>query len=967
MNQSFTLVGERQLSEVGGTVRYYLHNDTGAQVLSVCNADENKVFGVTFRTPSRTATGIAHILEHSTLCGSDRYPVKEPFLVLMQGSLQSFLNAFTYPDKTCYPVASANLQDFYNLVDVYIDAVFHPIISGNIFRQEGWHIEADSPDGPWQYKGVVYNEMKGVYSSPDARLAEECQAALFPGTIYCRDSGGDPAVIPSLTYEQFRRFHRDFYHPSNARFFFWGDDPEERRLEIVAQACEGADMNFTDSWVDMQPDFVEPTRVVRPYAAEEGAKCLFAVNWLTGERSDIERTMMLEMLEHILEGMPGSPLRRALISSGLGEDTTGQGLETDLIQTCYSTGLKGIEEKDIPAAEEIIFKTLQDLADNGIDPALVEAAVNTVEFAYREANFGRFPRGLVAMIQSLATWLYDGDPMASLAWEAPLADIKARLARGEKVFEQALRDLFISNPSRATVILTPDTGMAARLAAEEQARLDEIQAGMNAEERAEVVRVCRELQLAQSTPDSPEALASIPNLGVADMPKENRRIPREVREENRHNLVAVELDTNGIAYMNVLVPMPILPVRLMPALSLFMRGFREFGTARRDYTALGALIDARTGGLGASTGMVTRRDGDLRCWLGFSGKAVSEHIPDFFAILSEMLLEPVTDKELVARRVREMLLEDKARLEQGLLSSGNASASLRLRSRLTKDAVLLEMTQGVRYLETVRGWLDNWDTAQGQILENLDELRRFLACARPSVIACTGSGADIAACFREGVSLLASLRAGTPATGSQVLSLAEPCPAEVFTTPSQVNYVAKAANLYQLGWSFDGSASVILRHVSRSYLWEQVRVLGGAYGAGCSLDRITGNFVCPSYRGPGVDSTLAAYAGNASFLEQISLSPADLERAVVGCVGDIDAYQLPDARGRAALNRWLAGETEENLQAVREQVLCTTAQDFRDFAAVMHEAAAKGSVCVIGGAAAGQAAEEHGWRCQPLM
>ncbi|MDO5536488.1 MAG: insulinase family protein, partial [Desulfovibrionaceae bacterium] len=929
LNQAFMLIREQSMDEVGGIARLYIHSDTGAQVLSVCNSDENKVFGVTFRTPSKNATGIAHILEHSTLCGSARYPVKEPFLVLMQGSLQSFLNAFTFPDKTCYPVASANLQDFYNLVDVYIDAVFHPIISENIFRQEGWHIEADEPDGRWQYKGVVFNEMKGVYSSPDSRLAEECQHAIFPGTIYSKDSGGDPAEIPGLTYEQFRSFHSSFYHPSNARFFFWGDDPEEERLNIVARAIEGRTQCFSDSYVDMQPPFTAPTRTVMPYAAEPGSKCLFAINWLTGARSDLEQTMILEMLEHILEGMPGSPLRRALISSGLGEDMAGVGLETDLVQTYYSTGLKGIDEKDIPAAEELIQSTLKDLADGGIAPSLVEAAVNTIEFSYREYNFGRFPRGLVAMLQALATWLYDGDPLASMAWEKPLNDIKARLAAGEKVFENALRELFLDNPSRATVILTPDTGLAAKTEAEEQARLDDIQAKSSPEERRAVCEICAELQKAQSTPDSPEALATIPNLGIADMPAENRITPRSVSEGEKVSLVSSELETRGIAYMSVHVPMPQLPARLLPALNLFMRSIREFGTARHDYTELGALIDAKTGGLSASTSMVVGADEKLRCYLKFSGKTVSERIPDFFSIVEEMLLEPVTDRELMVRRLREMLLEDKARLEQGLLSSGNASASLRVRSHFTTDAAMAEITSGIRYLDYVRRNLDNWDEAQAQMLEDLAELRRLLVAGRPAVLGCIGSGADIERTFACGSALLGRLPAAAPAAGLQIFPLADPCRGEVFTTPSQVNYVAKGCNLYQLGYRYSGSASVILRHVSRSYLWETVRVLGGAYGAGCSLARTTGNYVCTSYRDPNVESTVAAFDGIAGFLEKTALSGADLERAVVGAIGDMDAYMLPDARGSLALNRWLAGITDEHMQQIREEVLATTAADFR--------------------------------------
>lgn len=967
MNTEFTLVEERSMAEVNGTARFYRHNATGAQIVSVTNDDENKVFGVTFRTPPKNSTGVAHILEHSVLCGSKKYPTKEPFLVLLQSSLQSFLNAFTFPDKTCYPVASANLQDFYNLIDVYIDAVFHPIISENIFRQEGWHLEAETSDGPWLYKGVVYNEMKGVYSSPDSRLSEESQHAIFPDTLYSLDSGGRPDEIPSLSYEEFRDFHSRYYHPSNSRFFFWGDDPEEERLAIVARALAGKGHCDVDSSISLQPAFAAPTRVTRAYPAEKGAKCLFTVNWLTGKRGDLERTLTLEMLQHILEGMPGSPLRRALISSGLGEDTTGDGLQMDLAQTSYSTGLKGVAEEDLPRAEELIFSTLKELAEKGIDKSLVEAAVNTVEFSYRESNTGNFPQGLAAMLQCLATWLYDENPLDSLAWEKPLASIKERLAKGDPVFEEAIRTLFLENPSRATVVLTPDEGLAARIEEEEAARVSAAQAAMSLKEREEVVRITRELQKAQATPDTPEALASIPSLGLGDLPSHNRLTQRAIQETSDFTMVGHELPTRGVAYMNLLIPLPKLPVRLVPSLSLFLRTFRDVGTARRDYTELGALIAAKTGGLGASLTMVNHTDGNLRCYLNLTGKAVSSKVQDLFDILNEILLEPIKDKDVLSQRLKEMLLEDKAGLEQDLVASGHKAASTRVLTHFSPAAVIGEAMDGIHYLNTLRSRLDNWDTALPQLLEDLDELRRLLVVARPGVVHCVGSTDDMENVARLAEHVWHALPGGARVDGTQCISLAAPVGAEVFATPSQVNYVAKGCNLKALGYSYHGSAAVIMRHLARSYLWEQVRVLGGAYGAFCSLDRTSGNFVCSSYRDPNVEKTVAVYDSMADYLAGISLTREDLTRVIVGTIGDLDLYRLPEARGAYSLGRWLAGESDEALQALREEILSTTNDDFRAFAPILKEAASKGETCVIGGANAARAAEEKGWRCTQLL
>ncbi|MBQ7585714.1 MAG: insulinase family protein, partial [Desulfovibrionaceae bacterium] len=355
----FTLLSTRKLKEIDGTASLWEHKITHAQLLSIVNEDENKCFGVSFRTPPADSTGIAHIMEHSVLCGSDKYPVKEPFVELLKGSLQTFLNAFTFPDKTCYPVASANLQDFYNLIAVYIDAVFHPRISEDIFKQEGWHLDAPSLSEPWSYKGVVYNEMKGSYSSPDSVLAEQTQQALFPDMLYSLDSGGDPEHIPDLTYEAFLNFHKTYYHPSNARFFFWGDDPEEERFKIVSEALAGYTYSPVNSKIPLQPFFKTPVLREVPYAAASSdQKAMFTLSWLLAERGEVKEALQMEMLEHILEGLPGSPLRKALIDSGLGEDTTGHGLETDLRQMFYSTGLKGIQASDVSKAETLIFDTL---------------------------------------------------------------------------------------------------------------------------------------------------------------------------------------------------------------------------------------------------------------------------------------------------------------------------------------------------------------------------------------------------------------------------------------------------------------------------------------------------------------------------------------------------------------------------------------------------------------------------------
>ncbi|MDE7240475.1 insulinase family protein [Desulfovibrio sp.] len=971
----FTLAEERQLPEVGGTARLWRHDATGAELLSIVNADENKCFGVSFRTPPADSTGVAHILEHSVLCGSERYPVKEPFVELLKGSLQTFLNAFTFPDKTCYPVASANLQDFYNLIDVYLDAVFHPRISEDIFRQEGWHVEAGPGEAPWTYKGVVYNEMKGAYSSPDSVLAEKSQQAVFPDTLYSLDSGGDPERIPDLSYAAFREFHRRHYQPGNARFFFWGDDPEDERLaridaelqRLASRAPEPA-----DEAVPLQKRLAAPRRVEVPYAAAPGeTRALFTVNWLLGERGDVAEALLMEMLEHILEGLPGSPLRLALISSGLGEDTTGCGLETDLRQMYYSTGLKGVALEDVPRAEALILDTLRGLAENGIPREAVEAAVNSVEFAYRENNSGRFPRGLAAMIQALSTWLYGGDPLAPLAWEAPLQAIKARIAAGEPVFEEALARNFLDNPHRAHVVLLPDAKLGETRLAAEAARLEALRAGASPRERARIEEETRRLEEAQAAPDSPEALATIPALGLSDLPPRNKPLPLAERSLPQTAL-AHELPTAGIAYASLLLPVTRLPERLLPLLPLFCRALTETGTARRDMAALGAHMAAKTGGVGATplTGLKLGSR-ETFCHVALSGKAVYDKIPDLFAIMEEVLLEPARDSDMLAERLGQMLLEEKARLEYGIQAAGHATVSARLRARYTGEGALAERLAGLSYLESVRALLGRLEEAPESVLADLEELRRRIVTGGGVIFDCTAEAEGLALAESHAASLLARLPGGSaPADGVDIAAFAPMTGlprAEALITPAQVNYVGKAANLYDLGYAWHGSASVILRYLRMGRLWDEVRVRGGAYGVFCNLDRVGGTLVCASYRDPNVERTIAAYDGLADFLRGVPPDRARLTQAIVGAVGDLDAYLLPDARGARALGTWLSGNTEVLRQRTREEMLATTAEDFVRFADTLEKAAEAGEISVLGGPKAEAAARAGGWASRNIL
>jgi len=960
----FELMREKTAQELSGTARIWRHLATNAELLSICNNDENKCFGVSFRTPPPDSSGVAHILEHSVLCGSERFPTREPFVELLKGSLQTFLNAFTFPDKTCYPVASANLQDFYNLIDVYLDAVFHPHITENIFRQEGWHVAAEE-GAPWVYKGVVYNEMKGVYSSPESVLGEQSQQAVFPDMLYRLDSGGEPESILQLTYNAFKNFHVRFYHPSNARFFFWGDDPEERRLERLDKELRRFSAAPVDSNIPLQPRRDIPRLIEHAYAAgEDETRAMLTVNWLLCESVRTEEGLALEMLEHVLLGLPGSPLRRALIESGMGEDLAGVGLETDLQQMYFSIGLKGIDAAAYTAVENLIFDTLSELAEGGIDPDAIEAAVNSAEFALRENNSGRFPRGLAAMVRSLSTWLYDGDPLAPLCYEAPLASIKQRLAQGEKLFETLITTWLLENRHRATVLLTPDATLAKRREEAENARVHAVYARSTVEERTALIAGTQKLRALQATPDSPEALAAIPSLELADLPKRNTLIPLEERRLGSTPLLFHDIDTSGIAYLELLLPLHAAPQRLIPLVPLFARALTEMGTKRRDFAVLGKAIAAKTGGLDAHPFFsASLKQRGAQAFLSVQAKATRDKLDDLFELLQEVVLEPdFSDRE----RFAQMLFEEKARLEHSLVPSGHSMVSVRLRARYHVAAWLAELSSGVAYLDTIRIRAETLAAEWENCRQDLQNLHNMVAQSNGALLSLTCS-AELATHIEP---LAKTFCAQLPHHDAMAADdwLCPPLPsAEALCVPAQVNYVGKAANLFALGYNYHGSINVILRHLRMAYLWDHVRVQGGAYGAFCAFDRLSGILTFLSYRDPNIARTLGVYNGAADYLRALRLDKRELTRAIVGAIGDVDAYMLPDAKGAASLVRWLTGLTDELRQQMRDEILGTSLKDFQAFADLLDQARVYAHSCALGGNQLDQYARDHGWEVKKLL
>lgn len=943
----FVLEREEEVPEINASARIYRHERTGARLLSMLTDDTNKVFGITFRTPPEDSTGVAHILEHSVLCGSRKYPLKEPFVELLKGSLQTFLNAMTYPDKTAYPVASENLKDFYNLVDVYLDAVLHPRITRPIFEQEGWHYELETPAGPLTYKGVVFNEMKGVYSSPEDALGEYGQQSLFPDTTYGVDSGGHPQHIPELTYEQFKRFHEDYYHPSNAYIYFYGDDDPGQRLALLEAYLSEYKARPKDSVPGLQTSFAEPRTEEHSYdPGEEGGdapKAMFTVNWLLPEITDTERQMDLGLLAFALIGTPASPLRKALIESELGEDLAGSGFADYLRQMYFSTGLRGVKEEDLDEARALVHSTLEQVARDGLHPDLVEAAFNTAEFRLRESNTGGYPRGLIYMITALSHWLHDHDPLAPLRFEAPLARAREK-AKVPGFFQGLVRSCFLDNPHRTTIVLRPEEGFSERQEAKERERLSALLEGMDDDARKRVTENAETLKQMQEQPDPPEALAAVPLLQREDLSPKGKQIPSADEELSGVKVLYHDLFTNGIAYVDVGFDLHCLPAPHLPYLGLFGRALLEMGNDKEDYVALSNRIGMKTGGIGTShlSSPLFDQPGSA-AWMLLRGKSTLERGADLMDLFHDVLTRTRFDDR---DRFRQILLEEKAGSEAHLIPGGHRVVETRLRAGFSEAGWLSEQVNGVSNLLFLRELADQVEKDWPSVQAVLEDIRRFLV-ARERMIVNVTTDLDGWKRFAPALTAFLDQVPSTPCERATWPAPAGPL-AEGLTMPVQVNYVGKGVSLNDHGYTYHGSAAVAVNYLRGSWLWDRVRVQGGAYGAFCSMDQRTGVFSFGSYRDPNFRNTVEVYDEAGRFLRRAKFDEREMTKNIIGVIGSIDAYQLPDAQGYTALIRHLVHDREERRQRVRDEVLGTEAGQLAEFGEVLAAVGEHGTVVVLG-------------------
>jgi Zn-dependent M16 (insulinase) family peptidase len=952
MSKSFNLVEEKNIPELNSTARLYVHKRTGARLLSVINDDENKVFGMNFRTTPKDSTGVAHILEHSVLNGSEKYPVKEPFVELLKGSLATFVNAFTFPDKTCYPIASQNVQDFYNLIDVYVDAVLHPLISKQTLMQEGWHYEINDVSEPLTYKGVVFNEMKGAYSSPDGVLETRVIESLFPRHMYSVDSGGDPRYIPDLTYENFKAFHEMYYHPSNSFIYFYGNDDPDKRLKLMEAYLKPYKKQKVKSAVPLAKPFKHAKKVEFAYDAGNDKdiekKNYLTVNWVLPPTTDPVLNLSLRILGTILIGTPASPLKKALLDSGLGEDLAGLGLETELRHIIFSTGLKGTRARSAKKIEKLILDTLETLARDGIDPDMIAAALNTTEFRLRENNTGSYPRGIALMRRVLTTWIYeDEDVFKLLGFESSLNEIKMQLAVDARYFEKLIKTHLLDNPHRTTLRLTPDPELARRFDEDDKSRLAAIRESLSESQIAQLVEDTKKLKLRQETPDTAEALATLPVLKLQDLDKQNKTLPIETIQIQETTVLYHDLFTNSIVYLDLGFDLHTLPTEYLPLTEIFARALLEMGTDKEDYVKLSQRIGKSTGGIyGNAVSTTVRGTKENVSKLFMRGKSTMGQSNELLSILKDILLNTKFDNR---ERLKQIVLEEKSGLESSLASSGHVYSNSRVRAQFGGAGWVNDQLSGIGHLFALRELANDIDKKWSKVLKKFEDMRAALINSK-SLICNVTIDAEHWKAFKPHFENFIFALPDKDVT-LKPFEFETHVEKEGLTIPAQVNYVGKAADLYALGYEFDGSAEVITAYLRMAYLWEKIRVQGGAYGAFSVFDSNSGVFSFLSYRDPNLDTTLENFDKTADYLknlDSVSFNDNELTKAIIGTIGDRDAYQLPDAKGYTSMMRYLTGRTDEMLQKERDQILSTNGEDFIAFGEVLEKAAKSEAVAVIG-------------------
>ena len=959
--QNFETIFEKDVDALKSRAYLLKHEKTGARVFILSNDDDNKVFYIGFRTPPADDTGVAHIMEHSVLCGSRKYPLKDPFVELAKGSLNTFLNAMTYPDKTVYPVASRNSKDFANLMDVYLDAVFHPMIYDRpeIMKQEDWNYKIEDPEDAIEYNGVVYNEMKGAFSSPEGVLDREILHSLYPDTPYGVESGGDPMHIPELTYEAFIEFHKKYYHPSNSFIYLYGDmDIEERLSFLDKEYLSVYDALEIDSSLPEQTPFEKMDDEELPYPIseneEEANNTYLAYNLVCGNNLDPKQYYAMQMIQYALVENQGAPIRDRLLKEGIGKDIL-SGYENGIRQPYFNIVSKNADPNQKERFLEIIQDEFRKAAEEGLNRKSLEASLNSLEFKYKEADFGGYPKGLIYGLSILDSWLYDEtQPLLHIDCTETFRFLRENLDSG--YFEGLIRRFLLDNPHSSVLALVPEKGLTTRRDEENRKKLQEFKKGLSEQEIQKLVEDTHALSAFQEAEDSQEVLESIPLLRREDIKREVEPFINDVRSEDGVPIVFHDYFTNGIAYISFIFDCNQFRPEMLPYLSLLKSVFSFVDTENYTYSELNNEINIYTGGLSLETGIYgSRKDPEKIMVLSdLSFRALYGNLEKTLDLIEEILFSGKYDDE---RRLYEIIAELKSRLQMSLNSAGHVASSLRAASYYSKSGCLRELINGIEFYKFVEDLEKNFEQKKETLISNIKMILQEMIRTDGLLVSFTGD--------EEGYAVFKERFKGLKEKIDKVSnSCANPVPVkersyqfadliqpekknEGFKTSAGVQYVARAGRYAEDGGDVYAATRVLRTIMSYDYLWFRIRVQGGAYGCMCNFTP-SGECTFMTYRDPNLSRSNEVFEGIPEYLEQFEIEEREMTKYVIGTMSSIDIPLTPSGKGSRSMGAFLTDLSEEEAQRMRNQIIDCTQDDIRALAPLIRRALSEDCICVVG-------------------
>ena len=945
----YEILDEHRVEDVQSDGFILRHKKSGARIAILSNNDDNKVFYIGFRTPPEDETGVPHIIEHTTLCGSKKFPVKDPFIELAKGSLNTFLNAMTYPDKTVYPVASCNDQDFKNLMDVYLDAVFNPNITKyeEIFKQEGWHYELTGKDDELKINGVVYNEMKGAYSSPDEVLSSQIYRSLFPDNTYSKDSGGNPEYIPKLTYEAYLDFYHKYYHPSNSYIYLYGDMDVVERLEwLDKEYLSLYDYKKVNSEINKQPAFDEIKNVEAQYSItmddSQENKTYLSYNRVVGDTLDEMLYQAFDVLDYALVSSPGAPVKQALIDAGIGDDVYCS-YDAGILQPVFSFVAKNANASQADEFESIIENTLKEVVKTGINKEALLAGINSSEFKFREADFGQFPKGLLFGLNCLDSWLFD-DMKPFIHLECLGTFAKLRKAVDTDYFEKLIQEYLLDNTHGSSVTVKPKRGLGNEREEALAKELSDYKASLSDEEIKKLIEHTEHLKKYQEEPSSDEDLRKLPMLTRADMKKNAMPFSNIEDELLDVKVVRHDIESNGIDYISFLFDAGDFAQSELGYLGFFTNALGLVSTEKYSYTDLANATNIYTGGI--STGTASHPDIKDRNNFVFKFevklKVLEKNLDKALELMEQMLL---TSDFTDTKRLGELVAQIKARLQANLSSSGHLVAAMRSMSSFSRYALYQDELKGIAFYRSICRIEKELSESPKSVSDKLAAIAKKLFARNRMLISFTGNNEA----YGNAKPSLEKVIAGfdkMSVVGNQAevhFNTAK----EAFIDASQIQYVAKTGDFICEGYEYTGALRLLRIILSYDYLWINVRVKGGAYGCMNTFLR-SGESYFVSYRDPNLSDTLDVYDRIPEYIKSFSPDERDMTKYIIGTFSALDTPMNPEAKGSRSLSAYLEGITYEQIQKERNEILNAQPEDIRRLADLVEAVLKKDSICVIG-------------------